>query len=512
MSESKSYYSKKRVKKSFIHYLAGKGISSIAAFSVAIILVREMQISDFAGYIVLSGLVSVMIVITNMGMERIIPKYFSEFRQVDAQYELFHLNRSLLVFKAFALFFIAAFFLLFSVPILQWFSIPYSVSLVVAFVCYVFLYGISKYLIVSLQALLLQKEATIGLSIEWISKLLIILFVLFSYGELNLLFVTIVQVIALFFGVMYMFFSLSRNLIFCELSEGSIKDKVVDKELIEYGLHNYAQTLAGFHTAPPVNKLLAGALLAGPSVAALGFAYSLLGAIQRYLPANLFLGLIEPMLMAKYSTSKDFKQTSLISGLLLKINMFVLIPATLWVLICSSPLLLAITKGKYHESNLILSTLLLILILESHRGVLQLICNTVGQSSLLLRSNLWSLCFFPFVLLLTHHYLLPGLLFSIIFISFFRVVYLTVQLSLASYKIRTDWVAIFKMVVLSCFVIFITNYISLILFEVPTLISSLISLLFSVMVYLFLAFFLKPFLRNEREVLNGFVGKKVFVW
>src|SRR5262245_53473761 len=87
----KKNYATRRVRHSVKHYIYGCGISPVASFAVALLLVRELSIADYAAYTAISGLLIGLMIFSNGGLERVIPRYFPELRLAGAEKELWNL-------------------------------------------------------------------------------------------------------------------------------------------------------------------------------------------------------------------------------------------------------------------------------------------------------------------------------------------------------------------------------------------------------------------------------------
>lgn len=502
-------YSANRVRRSLGHFIAGRGVTSIASFAVAILLVRMMPVQDYAGYTALSGLLMTLMVISNGGIERIVPRYFPELRLKCADVELRRFCWQLTRLRLSLLLAILA-LLVVAYPYARlWLSIPDQPLMLSAFFCYVLTYGMSMHLNRAMQSLMLQRRATIAMAIEWFSKLALV-GVWFSFSHtINLVKAVWIQGVTAGFGIIYMVYQLNRHL--PSIEEGETTKEVLDYQQVRrMGTHNYLQALAGFHADPAVGKMLSSYFLPEAITASLGFAHSIAGVLRRYLPATLLLGLIEPTIMAKHSESNDFSKTAHLAAIVFKMNLFILVPVAIFVCVSGQPLVEIITGGKYGDSAWLISILLLVLMMESHRFVLQLIVNAVEKSELLLTSNLWSLLFVPVTIAAIFLFGIKGLMAGVLFISFSRNFYLVHMLRKLGLPYRPDWYGVAKIAILSAgAVISAKTFVANELAPVP---EALVAGTMAAIFFLLFAFVWKPFSQKERDTLNRFLGRPCFVW
>ena len=79
-------YDHENLRHGAFHYLMGRGAAGIAGFLTVLLLVRFMDLHNYAAYTALSGLVAICGVIAGLGMERVVARYVPEarlYRSVD---------------------------------------------------------------------------------------------------------------------------------------------------------------------------------------------------------------------------------------------------------------------------------------------------------------------------------------------------------------------------------------------------------------------------------------------
>jgi pyruvyl transferase EpsO len=65
-------YQEEHLRRGALHYLLGRGAAGLAGLVTVVLLVRCMDLRNYAVYTALSGVVSVCGVLAGMGMERIL--------------------------------------------------------------------------------------------------------------------------------------------------------------------------------------------------------------------------------------------------------------------------------------------------------------------------------------------------------------------------------------------------------------------------------------------------------
>jgi O-antigen/teichoic acid export membrane protein len=504
-----TYYSTDRIRRGLIYYLSGRGVTAIASVLVPILLVRTLSVADYAWYTAFSGLLITLMALSNFGIERVVPRYFPELRNAGAEKELQLTCRWLVLLRAVLLIAVLLPFLLNYDQFAEWFNLPRQTEIKWLFAAYALSFGMTMHITRSLQALMLQKEATVGIALEWFFKLGLLIIALAIQGGIDLGETLLLQGGTAAIGAMYMLWQLEKHLMYQ-------KNKVYNQNILnrkqaaKTGFQNYLWVLSGMYTDPSLIKLTSSSFFSANITAALGFSYAITGVIQRYLPAVLLLNLIEPTVMAKYTENRNFKQITQYFSIILKFNLFILTPATTWFLFNGEPIVEILTKGKYPESLWLISGLMVILILQSHTLIMQLACNAVEKSELLFWGNIWALPLLVPSAVLIYFFKMPGVIVSVMGIIIFRNCFIAFRLRRLGYFYTPDWRGTAKIAIAAIIATMIANSISPIISVglVKIVLTGLVTLL----AYVGLTFIWKPFSEDERQTLNRFLGKRYFVW
>ena len=504
------HYSSSRIRKNMWPYLLGRGMAAIGSFAVAILLVRTLPVETYGVYTALSGLLLTLGILSDGGLDRIIPKFIPLLRTANAEAQLSSLCWKLLGLR---LIFISAVLiplLIMPEKVMSLLSIQHYGDVIWAFTAYTLFSIASVHLSRTLQALLMQGAVTTGMAIEWFTKLAALLIVLFDLHTLPLLHIIWIHAITIGLGALYMLVRLKLHLNeFTDAADHSVKLDVPRARLWKFGWHNYVPNLLGMALSPGTTKLVSAYFLGITQTAALGFAYSITGMVRQYLPAILMLGLIEPAFMSRYTERKDFSILNELGSIVLKINLFVLTPITVWLATSGTPFIDLITGGKYLDTVWLISGLLVFLMLSSHFLVLQLICNAAEESWLLFKCNAWSALVGLIQIVGIIMYGLPGFLAGMLIAGWFENHYLVLLLRKRHHPYQPDWQGIRRIIILAVLSGLLG---SLMLRWLPNLAGSLLSAVITELTFLSLAYLWKPFTGSERNLLNRFMGRKLFVW
>ncbi|MEO7557609.1 MAG: lipopolysaccharide biosynthesis protein [Gammaproteobacteria bacterium] len=504
------HYSGSKIRRSMWHYLFGRGMVAIGSFAVALLLVRFLPVETYGAYTALAGLLVTLGIISDGGLDRILPKFLPMLRMANVESRLTKLCWKLLGLRV-------IFILIALIPVLlapDWIasllSIDEGADIIWPFALYVVLSIVSVHLARTLQAFLQQRDVTHGMALEWFVKLAAMLIVLGSLQALPLGYVIWIQALTVGLCAFYLLIKLQQHLMeFARAEHPPTQLDLPRERLWRFGLHNYLPSLINIVLSEGTIKLVSAYYLGITQTAALGFAYAITGAFRQYLPAVLLLGLIEPAFMARYTERRDFAVLNQLGSIVLKCNLFILAPAAVWLLLCGTPLVGLITGGKYLDTVWLLSGFIVAMMLYSQFLVLQLIVNAIEESWLLFTCNAWGALFALAQVAAMIIYGLPGLLIGLLFLSGFKNIYLAVKIRSKNYPYKPDWNGIARILILA---VLSGLAGSLALRWIPGIPGSLLSLVIATTTFLVLAYFWKPFKPAERDLLNRFIGRKLFVW
>lgn len=155
------------------------------------------------------------------------------------------------------------------------------------------------------------------------------------------------------------------------------------RDVVATAGYNYtAQLIASL--ASTNTLLLIGAALIGPaSVAGFGFCRTLAEQIYRYLPTQLLISVVRPKIVAAFSLDRRLSGLLESVHLLYKGNLIILMPLVIVSMACGDLMLDLLSGGRYRDAWPIASTFAVLLVLQSHQGILALTTNIIGRPGLI---------------------------------------------------------------------------------------------------------------------------------
>lgn len=392
-----SPYSKDSVRQGFLHYLLGRGLGGIAGFAIVILMARYMDVTSYAGFTALTGLIAFAGVLAGLGLDRTISRYLPEARLERSVDELERFIWQLTAVKLATSLLVCLLIFVFWQPILSMFNDVKLTYFPVSLACFIVAETLFQHFSSVFQSLIQQKALTRILVVQWAGRLMMIFVMMLNSRHINLEEALWIMALPEMIGLIAFVIIHKKYLIALKRSQldaASNKTSTIWPdwpEITKMSANNYGFMLLA---APPQGyfmKMLAATFLPTQMVAAYGFFINIAEKVRQYIPLHFMYNLIEPVMVGNYLKNKDFAALTKRCQWLYKSNLLLLIPAIAWVAAAGTYIIAALTAGKYHDELWILLVVMLQLTIGSHVVLLQLILNSVGKSILLVRAGFFSL-------------------------------------------------------------------------------------------------------------------------
>ena len=389
-------FGSQNIKKGIVHFLVGKVLSSVAGFIALILTVRGLSITEFAAYSILIALVEYVTALSGFGLTHIVLRYIPELygREYDYAFKKF-VSRSLYCRLA-SLIVLAVLAYLFSDRLSALLGDQVPKQAFEAFLLVATIRTGSFFLSQILDSTLSQGVSQFAFMMAAVTKATLVALLLYidNAGLINIILVEAVgdsiSVLVMFFGV-YRVLNASRNVNVPDDDRVWLRDK--KKAIIHYAVTGYLQHLMILPYGGHTNRLIGGHFLSIFSMASYGFAQSLYEYCKRYLPAQLLLGVIRPVIISRYAENKDFPAAVRLTEVFFKVNALMVAPILVLSLVSGPELMNFISNGKYGVSAaVVLDVLLILLLLETARMQLEVLVQAVERYKDLLLANVFLSC------------------------------------------------------------------------------------------------------------------------
>lgn len=404
-----SPYSLAKVRSAIGYYLLGRGASALFGFATIILLVRFLSVNDYAAYIALTGLAGIAMMLSSLGLERVITRFVPEGR-------LYHSEKKLQSFVwKIALVRLAA---TLCVTMLMAGGWQWLVTLFAfinldrmpwALAIFLVANSLFEILAVTLQALVLQKLLTQIMVLIWGGRLVAILYLANLQSGLGLEKVLWLMALPELAGSACLLIAVGMVLRHSGAAS-RIGQPPEDlnrpwpqwSETRNLAGHSYAFNILASVPQGYFMRTLVATTLPVEVVAAYGFFSSLVDKVRSYLPIQLMYNLFEPLLVARYLEDKDEHALSRHIRLMYKANLLVIMMALVFIAISGNTAINLATGGKFLEQSWILALLLVQVAFGSHVLAIQLIVNVLKLNKILSQAGTLALMSMLLFLALAH--------------------------------------------------------------------------------------------------------------
>lgn len=143
----------------------------------------------------------------------------------------------------------------------------------------------------------------------------------------------------------------------------------------------YASMLLLIPAGGAVLTLTLSAMAGAPAAGAFGFVRGLTEQVRRFLPIELFLGLIRPGIVSRYAQHRDFAALNRQIALVFAVSVLAALPV-LALLMAQAPLVARFIGGaSFAEAGPLLAVWSVSLLLFTHRRALEVVANTAERSA-----------------------------------------------------------------------------------------------------------------------------------
>jgi len=442
-----SPYSKENVRQGILHYLLGRGVAGLAGFATVILMVRYMDVQNYAGFTALTGLISMLGVCAGLGLDRAISRYVPEARLERSANELGQFIWRITLIRLVAALIGSLILYILWKQVIHLFPDVHLVGFPISLVCFVIAETLFQHFSSVMQALIKQKELTRILLVQWAGRLLMIGWVVSSKHYIgldeSLWIMTIPEIAGVIIFVLVMQFDLNA---LQQQERTQHISKITNNTtwpdwsaVFKMAGNNYGFTLLA---APPQGyfmKMLAAIYLPAHIVAAYGFFLSIAERARQYIPLHFFYNLLEPVMIARYLKDQDFSALNYRCQLLYKSNLLLLVPAIAWVAVSGDSIDKLMTGGKFQGLTWILVLVMIQLTIGSHVVLLQLVLNSVEKSRLLIKASLNALTVMMIGVLTAVNTNVIYLLLCPILFSFVMNTSIIIYLSLNGHSYKPSW-------------------------------------------------------------------------
>lgn len=507
------HYTLGRLRRGFRHFLAGKLVGGLLGLATLTLVAHGLSVSDYASYVTILAGVELAIGLSTFGIDWVGIRYVPEYQVNAGGTRLRGFLLRLHGARFASLIGVATVLLLWELPASE--TLPVAVWRQVAgwYALLLIADGMTRFVNgVAFDSLLLQGRAQVTWIVRGMVFTGILSYLLVAGRTVDLVMLAKVEAVAAIVGFLVGTSLLLHAMYKNRLSEPIVPDWSAPTRgvFIRLAAHNYVSGALALVCSPALLLLIASRFLGPHAVAPLGFAFGLANQIRRYLPADMFIGLIRPMIIAEQAGRPDFQKLNRRAMFVFKLSLMALAPILIFLPAFGRGAMDLLSGGKYREAAWMLLGLVVVMIPLSHRRILEMVVNTIGLP------HLWSRA----ALAMTLAVPMAGALMAVGFGPAALIGGLLVAELIANAMIlrgcaetgrsyawdRRGLVRIALGVLVAGMVLFPFGVV------VAGFGRVIIAAGASVLLFLLIAMALRPFREDERALMNNVLPKRMFVW
>lgn len=526
MTISNNPYGAAQIKRSLVHFIFGKGASAIIGLSLLLLLVRVLSPADYGIYIALLALLEITQLSSNFGLFASAYRYVPELRSKNQGTALYRLLLQL-CFGRLVTLVIAAIFIFYTVEkIANFIGLTGQEQVLVMYLFVIVAEGFARYLDVLFDSLLLQGYSQVCILFRNTLRFIgLLIFLNQSTFEISLMLWIEIEMFASFCGAILsssQLFMYARKIRL--LAADTSQCRSIFHKYFSYMGPNYLGQVVFLIYGPDAIKLIIIKLLGAIQVGAFGFAAAFVAMLQRYMPIFLLLGMVRPLFVAAHLQTDKNARLNQLSNIILKLNLFILVPMLTYFMLCGDTLAKVLSGGKFPDAGGLMIAFICLLIIQTWNAILSLLAIAAENGFSVLNGAILGLVGLALGLYFLPVFGVYSMCAGLILSEFVRCLYMNTVLSTKGVKINWDWIGLVKISFASLTPIVIFYSLTSPNYENKT-VNSLIHLtnqndyvFLSVnfvavsSLFLILTYFLKPFTPKERGMINSMLPKPLFIW
>ncbi len=506
-----NHFSFTRVKRSLGYFAIGKLGSGLVGLALLVLLARVLSRTDYGTYVTYVAIFEIVLLVSNFGLFPIAQRFVTDCRIKGTQRQLVKLIFWICLGRLVTLMVACGGLYLFSGMLLGFMGIQEVIASFLVYLLVMITEGVSRYLDMIFESLLLQGYAQASIFIRNTSKLIAFASVAWFGGGLTLdslvrleaMTTTGGMAIAVLLIIIYFWTHRAPK------HDPVTPNRYAPSDMFRFSLLLYfAQVISQIYGGDAI-KLIVARILGIIETASFGFAYSISMILQRYLPTFLLLGMARPLFVAKFAKGSDFSEINRMANLMFKLNTFCLVPVIAFFVLYGSQFSSLVSGGKYPEAGGMLASLCILLIFQSLHIILGLVALVTKLANSTLMGTIAGVLGVLLGIYSVPHFGVYGLVFGLILSELLWCVVAWLIQAHYGYGLRLDWLAVFKLTFVCISVIAILNNAPL---PTANAIDLMVAFIYVVLSYLILAYLIKPFRNYERSTINRFLPKPVFLW
>lgn len=393
-----------RLRRALLHFLAGKGITAPLTFLILLMLVRWMPLADYGAYVTSLAIIEIAIALSDLGISWVATRFLPAYAVAATQAALTRITLLVIAARAFTLAVIALILWQFAAVAARVAGLEAYVAGIGVAAALLAVDGLGRFVRdVVLQSLLLQGRAQLANMCRTVLFAALLALAWWQQGvALELRTVLLIELGAALASALLALGMLLQALARREATPQPGWSPPELARLVRLAWPNYVGVLLMYISGGDGITMLINRAIGPDGAAAFGVARNLANQLRRYLPSELFVGVLRPAIIASYELSRDFAALNRQAQSLYKTSLVALLPILGVAAGLGGAWLSLITGGKTDNAHVLLLLMVCLLVPFTQRRVLEMVINTVDCADLWLRAALASCLVLPLAAVLLH--------------------------------------------------------------------------------------------------------------
>jgi O-antigen/teichoic acid export membrane protein len=383
------HYGAAAIRRSLMHFMLGKGVAIVSTLITLLLLVRQLPAAEFGAYTSLNALALILGLISSMGIPQVLNRYLPELRTQHNYIAMYRLLFAGIFFRALCYMLVCALLL----PVLGLLAATFKLDAWSAIVPIYLLVGFLRvnatFISQSLESLLWQRDSQYSLALGALIKLL---GVLYMAQQNSLTLVNFVWLECVSEGAVFCclhIFILIRWLSDDSRAQGNKQILVDDRRrYMRFGYWCYAQNFTSILYGSAPNRLFVAYMFSAEYIVIYGVIDRFVDFVRRYEPLKMFVGLVRPVLMSRYSVTQGFSKLVSLANLILFANFAILVAPLPLLVVAGDELLAWLTHGRYMDLKWLSVGCYAVLAVASINNLLDMLVKAVEQNRVYIFSNM----------------------------------------------------------------------------------------------------------------------------
>ena len=505
-----NYYNKDKVRRSLGHFVLGKAGGAVVGLLTLLLMVRVLSVADYGLYVALVGYLEVFNVLSSFGLNALSERLVPEARNSGDEARLRKLIGRLVWMRAALVLVCCLAAGLFIATVGPQLGLAQHVQALLIFQLVVGFETLARYIESIFDSMLLQGRAQLSLISRTAMRLACLVSVWFTSGGMELTEWLWLEALAYGTGLAITLALLAKTLIALPKCADA---RTMMSTSVRASFQIYISQALGALVSIDVVKILVLRLASAEAAGVFGFCASLAWMVQRYLPSYLLVGMLRPLIVAAVVAGPSgAERLRVMTSIMLKVNSLLIGGLAVLVAVAGNQIVEAMTGGKFSDAGPLFLVMLVFVWTNSIRAILGHVALAYGQGAIMISAQLMAaMVLLLSILGISGQFGILGFGLSLVLMNLSWVLFAGIQMSR-----REQFPVVIEARLLNSLLFGAISAIFGRLLAVSLNMGPgatiVVAALAALSAYLILSIAFRSFSTKERDMINGILPRRVFIF